>query len=75
MSKQRNPFDEAALQVAAEQEAFRKEGAKARPVPSGTERLSARDYRNRVEQMTPEQRVAAYRADPDGFLKAMQGVE
>ncbi|MCH7988715.1 MAG: hypothetical protein IID46_06120, partial [Planctomycetes bacterium] len=51
----RNIMDEIALEVSAEISSLRPKGQPT-AVPMGQERLSARDYANRVFKMSPEQR-------------------
>ncbi len=68
----KNEVDEAAIAMAEQFQGDWKDTRQSKPVPVGTERLSARDARNRIMAMTPEQQVAEYRKDPDAFLRLVK---
>jgi len=64
-------MDEATSEAMAFFGALREDAKKAIVTKVGMVELSARDYDNRVAQMTPEQVRTAYAKDPDAVMQSI----
>lgn len=69
----RNEFQRVTDRMFEELEALRKKADKANPVPFGEERLSPRDARRRLEQLTPQQRQALIQQKGSGWMVKVLG--
>lgn len=68
----RNPFDSANLTILGEIKEYRDRARKAKPVPQGTEKLTAADARTKIAAMTEQERRDLFdRIGPEKISKIL----